>query len=204
MANDAKAQLATMIQNLEEKTGRKLAAWTKLVLGSGATKHGEMVAWLKTEHGMTHGYANLVAHEARKAPPAGPGARAKPKAASGANKGGSADDDGRELYAGPKEGLLPIHDELLKVVRGFGKDVELAPKKAYVSLRRATQFGCIHPSTKTRVDLGIKLKGVEPTGKLEAAGSWNAMVTHRVRLESVKDVDAKVRGWLKKAYEQAG
>ena len=112
--------------------------------------------------------------------------------------------DGRDLFKGPKEAMLPVHDELLKFVRGLGKDVELAPKQAYVSVRRATQFACIHPSTKTRVDLGIKLKGVEPTGKLEAAGSWNAMVTHRVRLESVKDIDAKVRGWLKKAYEQAG
>ncbi|MGE0190661.1 MAG: DUF4287 domain-containing protein [Planctomycetota bacterium] len=204
MANTADEQLATMIKNLEEKTGRKLAAWTKLVLASGAAKHGEMVAWLKTEHGMTHGYANLVAHEARKTSPAGPEAVAKSKTTGATKKAAGSASEGRELYTGPKEGLLPIHDELLKLVRTFGKDVELAPKKTYVSLRRATQFGCIQPSTKTRVDLGIKLKGVEPTGKLEASGSWNTMVTHRVRLESVKDIDAKVRGWLKKAYEQAG
>ena len=202
MANDANAQLATMIKNLEQKTGRKLAAWTKLVLASGATKHGEMVSWLKTEHGMTHGYASLVAREARTASPAGAGDVSKTAAKGKSAK--AAGGDGRDLFKGPKEAMLPVHDELLKFVRGLGKDVELAPKQAYVSVRRATQFACIHPSTKTRVDLGIKLKGVEPTGKLEAAGSWNAMVTHRVRLESVKDIDAKVRGWLKKAYEQAG
>ena len=83
-------------------------------------------------------------------------------------------------------------------------DVEVAPKKSYVSLRRAKQFALIQPSTRTRVDLGINLKGKEPTGRLEASGSFNAMVSHRVRLESAGDVDADVKRWLKEAYEAAG
>jgi hypothetical protein len=29
------------------------------------------------------------------------------------------------------------------------------------------------------------------------------MCTHRVRLESAKDVDAEVKGWLKQAYVSA-
>jgi hypothetical protein len=85
----------------------------------------------------------------------------------------------------------------------YGSDIELAPKKGYVSLRRSKQFATIHPSTATRVDLGIKLAGVAPKGRLEAAGSWNAMVTHRVRLEKVGDVDAELKAWLKQAYEAA-
>ena len=52
----------------------------------------------------------------------------------------------------------------------LGKDVEVAPKKAYVSLRRNKQFALIQPSTRTRVDLGLNLKGVEPEGRLEGRG----------------------------------
>ena len=47
------------------------------------------------------------------------------------------------------------------------------------------------------------MKDVEPVGRLEAAGSFNAMVSHRVRLTSIGDVDGDVKAWLKQAYEQA-
>jgi len=92
---------------------------------------------------------------------------------------------------------------LVTKVGGFGNDVDLSPKKAYVSLRRSKQFGLIQPSTATRVDVGLNLKGVAPKGRLEASGSFNSMCTHRVRLESVKDVDAELVSWRKQAYEKA-
>ncbi|MEM9305400.1 MAG: DUF5655 domain-containing protein, partial [Pseudomonadota bacterium] len=83
-------------------------------------------------------------------------------------------------------------------------DVELAPKKAYVSLRRQKQFGLIQPSTRTRVDVGINLKGDAPSGRLEASGSFNAMVSHRVRVSSADEVDAELIDWLREAFERAG
>jgi hypothetical protein len=73
-----------------------------------------------------------------------------------------------------------------------------------VSLRRAKQFALVQPSTATRVDLGVNLKGVEPAGRLEASGSFNAMVSHRIRLESAEEVDDEVVGWLRDAWERAG
>ncbi|MHA7871783.1 MAG: DUF5655 domain-containing protein, partial [Hyphococcus sp.] len=39
--------------------------------------------------------------------------------------------------------------------------------------------------------------------RLEASGSFNAMVSHRIRLEKPADVDREVKAWLKKAYSQA-
>ncbi len=137
---------------------------------------------------MTHGYANLIA--------------------SRTLQSGSDQQDKDDLvaaqYAGPKADLKPIYDTILKAVNAFGKDLDVAPKKAYVSLRRNKQFALVQPSTKTRVDLGINLKGRAPEGKLEASGSFNSMVSHRVRLESVKDVDKNVISWLKEAYSAAG
>ena len=82
----------------------------------------------------------------------------------------------------------------------LGSDVVFAPKKGYVSLRRNKQFCTIHASTADRVDVGLQLKGVAPAGRLEAAGSWNAMVTHRVRIGAVGDVDKQMLAWLKQAY----
>jgi len=108
-----------------------------------------------------------------------------------------------EQYAGSKATLRPIYDLLVKKVEAFGKDIELSPKKAYVSLRRSKQFGLIQPSTATRVDVGLNLKGVAAKGRLEASGSFNAMCTHRVRLENSKQVDAELVGWLRQAYDKA-
>lgn len=177
----------TMIANLEEKTGKPFSHWISVVKKSGLEKHGEIIKMLKTDHDFTHGYANLVAHKARQ------------------SDAGSADD--ADLVAAQykgKEDLRPFYDALMKAVGKFGKDVEVAPKRAYVSLRRKKQFAIIQPSTKTRLDIGLNLKGVEAEGKLEAAGSWNSMCSHRIRIESAADIDKKVIAWLKQAYENAG
>lgn len=178
-----------MSDNLKEKTGKSLDQWTKLARGSGRQKHGELVAWLKSEHGLTHGYANLVAHSTFKSDAAS-------QTAAGADLVSA-------MFEGDKAVLRPIFDVLMEAIRGFGSDIEEAPKKGYLSLRRKTQFATLHPSTKTRFDVGLKLKGVPAAGRLETAGSWNLMVTHRVRLESVKEVDAQLLGWLRQAYDGA-
>jgi predicted transport protein len=188
MAQSPEDMARTMIANMPAKTGKSLDEWVAIIKASGLEKHGEMVKLLKSEHGMTHGFANLVGHAAR----------------GGVTLDTAPSPDLVEAqYAGPKAGLRPIHDALIAAVSGFGNDVELAPKKAYVSLRRTKQFGLVQPSTKTRLDLGLNLKGVAPNGRLEASGSFNAMCTHRVRLESVSAVDAEVIGWLREAYDAA-
>ena len=188
MADKIDQATQTMIQNLKEKTGKSLDEWVQIAQASRLEKHGEIVKFLKTDYGLGHGYANLIAHTLK-------GQSEEGKAA--------ADDPVAAQYAGEKAGLKPIYDALVSAVGKFGGDVEISPKKTYVSLRRNKQFALIQPTTKTRVDVGINLKGVAPAGKLEASGSFNAMVSHRVRVETVKDVDKDLIGWLKQAYEQA-
>jgi len=180
-------QLQSMLGNLEAKTGNTLEHWLVVVKKSGIDKHGAIVKMLKSDHGMTHGYANLVAHEALHAAVSGGGERDLVEA----------------QYSG-KETLRPIYDRIVARVQKFGADAEMAPKKSYVSLRRAKQFGLVQPSTKTRVDVGINLRGIEPSGRLEAAGSFNAMVSHRVRVETPAEVDDELIGWLRDAHDAAG
>jgi hypothetical protein len=187
MATTPEQQAQAMIDNLPTKTGKSLDEWLKICGRSGLEKHGEIVKHLKADHGMTHGFANLVAHKYREAA-----------------SGGGADDPVAAQYAGAKAGLRPIYEALIKRVEAFGGDVEVSPKKTYVSLRRKKQFALIQPSTKTRVDVGINLKGAPVTDRLEASGSFNAMVSHRVRLEQPGDVDDELTGWLAQAYESAG
>ena len=188
MADKIDQATATMIKNLAEKTGKSLEAWVGVVRGSGLAKHGEIVKHLKADHGMTHGYANLVAHSAL---------------ASDAASMSETTDLVAAQYAGAKASLRPIYDQLVAAIKKFGADVEIAPKKAYVSIRRSKQFAILQPSTAARLDVGIQLKGEKPKGRLEASGSFNAMVTHRVRVESAKDVNAELIAWLKQAYDAA-
>ena len=167
MAKSPEEMANTMIANLKDKTGKTLEQWIAIAKKSGAAKHGEIVKMLKTDHGMTHGFANLVAHKTLK---------------SDAGSVGETTDLVAAQYAGDKAALKPIYDALIKAAKSCGA-IEMAPKKAYVSLRRSKQFAIIQPSTKTRVDLGLNMKGDPAKGRLEKSGSFNAMVSHRVRLE---------------------
>jgi hypothetical protein len=173
----------SMIRNLESKTGRTLADWVRIAKESGLGKHGEVVKMLKSDHGLTHGYANLIAIRSRESD--------------------APSDPVDAQYAGGKAGLRPIYDRIVGEVESFGNDVEVAPKKTYVSLRRRKQFAIVQPSTASRLDLGLNLKGTEPTGRLEPSGSFNSMVSHRIRLEAPDDVDDQVLGWLRAAYDAA-
>lgn len=188
MAKSPEEGMASLIQNLLSKTGKSIDEWVAVAKASGLKKHKELVTLLKTRHGLTHGYANQVA--------------IRSLAADDAPEAGSSELIEAQ-YGGAEARLRPIYEALATKVRTFGPDVEFAPKKAYVSLRRSKQFGLIQPSTATRVDVGLILKGVKHAGRLELAGSFNAMFTHRVKVASFAEVDSELIGWLRKAYDEA-
>lgn len=183
---DPQVELANMVANLKAKTGRSLEEWLVVTRASGQARHGALVSWLKAEHGIGHGFANLIAHK------------------TFASDAGSSDDADlmETMFAGPKAAMRPAYDAVAAIVAGLD-GAEFQPKKGYVSFRRSKQFGLAQPSTKGRLDLGLTLKGVEPAGRLEAAGSWNGMVTHRVRIAAADEVDAEVATWLRRAWDAA-
>ncbi|WP_062205576.1 DUF4287 domain-containing protein [Streptomyces sp. NBRC 109706] len=62
MANAPKGP-ASYFPSIERTYGRPIAEWLELIRASPLTRHGELVSWLKQEHGLGHGHANaLVAH----------------------------------------------------------------------------------------------------------------------------------------------
>jgi Domain of unknown function (DUF4287)/Domain of unknown function (DUF5655) len=180
--------MASLIRNLEAKTGKSIDAWIAAARATGHTKHGQIVAALKKDHGLTHGYANQIAHRALASLAPSPTSEGDPIDA---------------LYSGAKAGLRPIHDALTAAIKKFGGDVEFSPKKANVSVRRSKQFALIQPSTSTRVDVGLILKTIPASGRLEESGSFNAMFTHRVRLATPADVNGELIAWLRQAYDSA-
>lgn len=188
MSNSIDPQLQTMIDNMPEKTGKALEAWYQLIAAAKLEKHGEIMKLLKGEHGMTHGYANTISILYRQKLAGGPPPEEDLIAAQ---------------YAGAKATLRPIYDAVLTAVHNFGPDVEIAPKKSYVSLRRSKQFAIVQPATRTRVDLGLNLKDVAATERLEGGNVFSGMCSHRVRLNSPADVDAEVVAWLEQAYQQS-
>ena len=176
-----------MEQNLLEKTGKTLDQWKTLLATKKFEKHGEIMSFLKGEMGITHGFANFITLKYRKAD------------AGSANR----DDLVNAQYTG-KESLRPILDELQKFIATLGDDIEIAPKKSAVSFRRKRQFALLQPSTKTRVDLGLKFTDREHGDRLGPSGPFGTMCTHRVQLTEVAQVDKELLGWVKDAYNEAG
>jgi hypothetical protein len=182
--------LQAQIRNIEATYGKPISEWVAIVAASGLAKHTDVVAMLKKDYGMTHGAAHRVSLVARQ--------NATPAAAAG-----QASDPVSDLYTGKKASLRPLHDALLETIQAFGDDVELAPKKGYLSLRRRKQFAMIQPSAAGRIDVGLILPGVPPDARLESAQGFNALFTHRVRLSSTDGIDAQLIGWLQRAYDRA-
>ncbi len=175
--------LEKMIENMPEKTGKSLQEWFMVLNNTTLTKHGELVKHLKGEHGVSHGYANTITTLYR-------------------DKGDSGEELVEAQYRG-KESLKPICDKIIETVKKYGTDIEIAPKKTSISLRRKKQFALIKPATKSRIDLGLKLKGEPLTDRLQNSGPFGTMCTHRVCLTKISEIDRELKKWLKKAYDMA-
>jgi len=189
MSINVDPQTQATIDNMPEKTGKSLDEWFQTITAAGVEKHGDIMKLLKGEYGVTHGYANTISILYRQQAEGGPPTEEELVDAQ---------------YAGAKSALRPIYEAVLAAVRGFGDDVEIAPKKSYVSLRRKKQFAIVQPSTKTRVDLGLNIRGAEPTERFQGGTVFSGMCSHKVAVTSPAEIDAEVVEWLNLAYEQAG
>ena len=130
MAKTPDQMLDTMKANLPEKTGKSLEQWIAIVKASGLEKHGEQVKLLK-DQGVGHGYANMICHAAK-------------------GDFETVDDNlVANQYKG-KETLRPICEAITAYGAKLGKDVEIAPRKTNVTLRRSKNFAVVTPASKSR------------------------------------------------------
>ena len=173
--------LQTMIENMPEKTGKSLDEWKEILQSNSFSKHSEGVKFLKEAYQVTHGFANTIVSLSEEERPA--------------------DNDLVAAQYKGKESLFPIYQELTKYVDSLGNDVTITPKKGSVSIIRKRQFVLIKPATKSRIDLGFKMKGKPTTNRLEDSGPFGTMCTHRVQLIDLSQIDSELKSWIKEAYD---
>ena len=169
---------------LKERTGADVDTWNQRITTEGFADEQTLRVWL-TEQGVT-GYAQSLLVMERFGYPAFFLA--------------SADELIEGQYADRPQ-LRPIFDALLDAAAGLG-EVVIQTRKTYVSLvtpRRT--FARIQPTTKQRVDLGLRLEGQQPGGRLQPSKIHETMPL-QISLTSLEEVDAEVLAWLQRAYDQ--
>jgi len=172
---------------LVERTGEDLTAWNAKVRAARVTDERALRAWLETQ-GVTGYPAMLLGFEQFGYPD---------------YLTASAD----ELVEGQyrdRPALRPILDAILARLPEVG-DVTVQTRKTYVSLLTPRRtFAAVQPTTKTRVELGLRIEDVVPTGRLQAAPNFGqSAVTMKVGLTKADEVDDEVEGWLREAYQQS-
>jgi hypothetical protein len=98
--------------------------------------------------------------------------------------------------------LRPVLDAVLAILPELPGPVTVQARGTLVSLvspRRT--FAVLKATTKTRVDLGLRLDGTAPVGRLAEARNLG-QATIRIPLTAPGEVDDGVRDWLARAYDE--
>lgn len=182
----------TQIRNIEAKTGRSLEDLTRIIEESGLTKHNQIRDLLKEKFDLGFGDATMLVHYALKTD----------GQSSAEASGASIKEITDQIYAGKTETQRQVHERVMREVEKLGT-FEIAPKKAYLSLRRKRQFAMLGPASKGRIEVGMNMKGLPGTDRL-LEQKPGGMCQYKVLLENPDQVDAEFFGWLQQAYESAG
>ncbi len=195
-AHPSLAMVQKWLAALKEKTGRSMEEWIALVKKEGPRDEKSRREWLKTKHKMGTNSASWIAERAEGKGWEEDTPEAYMKAAVRYVE---------EQYAGPKEKLRPIFDELLTLGKSLGDDVKACPCKTIVPFYREHVFAQIKPTTNSRIDLGFALthyKGKLPKRLIDTGGvAKKDRITRRIEITAVEQIDDEVKKWLKTAYD---
>ena len=186
MPTDPRAQAEAQLRRIEEALGKTAADVAVEVGRNGIERHSEVVAFLKSTHGLTHGNANLLAQVVRERLAGGPMTPEDLLAAQ---------------YSGSKAALLPTYHALSSVAESVGPDVMKVVQKTGVSFRRKKQFALIQAPSAKRIRLGLNLDATPEDPRVVAT---SGMCSHGVDTASPDEVDADVAAWVKASYDRAG
>ncbi|MCI0638693.1 MAG: DUF4287 domain-containing protein [Gemmataceae bacterium] len=192
----AVAMVQKCIAELKEKTGRSLEEWQAFIKKNGPATEEARRAWLKGDLGLGTNYAGWIAARS-----VGKGEDETPEGYLKA-----AGQYVETMFSGKKEGLRPIYEALMELSYSIAKDVKACPCTTMVPIYRNHVIAQIKPTTNTRVDFGFALKDTKATRRLIDTGGFEKKdrISHRIGITSVKEIDAEVKKWLKKAYDMDG
>ncbi len=172
------------VRVLEKQTGEGVDVWKRRIGHQRIGDERGLRAWL-TNHGVT-GYAQSLLVMERFGYPDFVLATADQLIA--------------QQYA-DRAKLRPIYDAIVAAATRCG-DVIIQARKTYVSLvtpRRT--FARVQPTTKTRVDLGLRLGKQQSGGRLQPSKIHETMRV-QVGVTALHEVDSEVRKWLQQAYAE--
>jgi len=180
---------------LQQKTGRTLADWLKLIKKDGPADEKARRDWLRKKHGLNTMAATWLAERST-----GKGAHLENPDLYLA----AAERDVDKMFSGGKAHLRPAYDALLKLGLKTGKDAKACPCSTIVPLYRKHVFAQIKPTTQMRIDMGFALGEMKPSGRLIDTGGFakKDRITHRIPITSLDDIDDEVKHWLKVAYDR--
>jgi hypothetical protein len=184
-----------IIRNLGYRTGRSMEQWIELIRTAGMQDEKSCRAWLQQSYGLGSATAWMIAERAW-------------------NKGLDGTDEAHYLAAAPayvesmyrgKEGLWSTHQALIDLIRTLGEEIRICPCETFVPVYRHHVIAQINPSSETRLDFGLALRGATgslPPRLIETGGLQKGdRITHRFELIIRKEVDATVAYWLQVAFE---
>jgi hypothetical protein len=167
---------------LQERTGEDVEAWNLRVSERNPSDEAELRRWL-TEEGVT-GYPQSLLVMERFGYPDFLTASAE------------------ELVDGQykdREQLRPIFDALIAALTSL-EGVDVQARKTYVSIvtpRRT--FARIQATTRNRIDVGLRLDGQKPEGRLTSSKIHPSMPL-QISLSTLDDLDHEALEWLRRAH----
>jgi Domain of unknown function (DUF4287)/Domain of unknown function (DUF5655) len=175
------------MDNIQAKTGNSPDDFKRLAKEKGLDNYRALITWLKSDYKLGQGHANAMAHVILET----------------FDNSLTTDQHVDKHFTGAKAVWRQAFDNLMRQVDKFGGDVRLSPSDSYISINRGdTKIGIFHVTAK-KVNIGIKLRGTPPRGRLEPSGTWNSMVTHRVQITEPREIDDQIVRWLREAYDKA-
>jgi hypothetical protein len=183
----------SVIAGMKKKTGRSLEEWLRLVNQDGPESEKERAAWPKYEHGMGTKYATWIAA----------------RSLGYSKETGSAEeylqhtkDNVEKMFAGPKQHLRIIYDEILKYALTMGPDIRVSPCSTIVPIYRKHIIAQSKPTTRT--DVGLALKSAKVPKRLINTGGFEKKdrISHRIELNKPEDFDSEAQRWMKVAYDE--
>lgn len=184
------------VSELKEKTGRDLDEWCAYIQKNGPDDLPARRKWLKEKHKIGTNTAWWLAERADGQPTWDE---------SPEQYLAIAPTYVDEMFSGPKAALRPLGDALMRLGREIANDIKLCPCKTIIPFYRNHVIAEIKPATKTRIDFGLALaKDVKFTTRLKDTGGLEKKnrITHKVEVTALADLDAELKGWLKKAYDR--
>lgn len=178
------------LDTIREKTGLGPADFRAIAAEKGLladdVKPAAIIAWLAEDYGLGRGHAMALVATFRE------------------TRAGGKDplDVIDKQFTGAKQHWRATYDDLLLKLAENGH-VDIAPTNTYISLLKGTVKFALVAVTADRLDIGIKMKGADVTDRFEASGTWNSMVTNRVRITDPSQIDSDLLDWLRRAYDAA-